>query len=128
AEGGATGEIDARGALTKAPQALGQGGAGEGPDEGERDRASPRAAKGAHRLDAVAHRGEQGLRVRQESATSLGQGRPAPGPLEQRRAQLPLEQADAATDRGLGQMEDWRGPGEPPEPDDGHERLDVVQL
>jgi hypothetical protein len=128
AERRANPEVDRGVRLAKAPQTLGQRAAGEGPHERERGRPIARVAQRAHRLDPVAHRRQQRFRMRQERATCLGQDHSTGDALEQRGAELPLEQMDAAADRGLREMEARRRPGEAAPPDDGDERFDVIQL
>ena len=81
-----------------------------------------------HRLDPVAHRREQSLRVRQERVTGVGEDRATAHALEQRRPQLPLEEMHAAADRGLREVQGRRRPGKSSAADDRHERFDVIEL
>lgn len=81
-----------------------------------------------HRLEAVSHAGQQPLGVRQKRPTGLREDHAAPDALEQRRAELALEQIEAAADRGLREMQNRRGPREAPAAHDGHEGLDLVDL
>ena len=63
------------------------------------------AAHGVDRVDAVPHRGQQRLRVRQEGVAGLGEGHAAAEPVEQRRAEFGLKQLDTPAGRGLGQVQ-----------------------
>ena len=80
------------------------------------------------RVEAVSHAGQQPLGVRQERPAGLREDHAAPDPLEQRRAELALEQVEAAADRGLREVQDRRGPREAPAANDGHEGLDLIDL
>ena len=91
--------------LPEPAQPRGQGAAGQGADQREGDRAVAGAAHGVDRVDAVPHRGQQRLRVRQEGLAGLGEGHAAAEPVEQRRAELGLQQLDAPAGRGLGQVQ-----------------------
>ena len=128
AEGGAHTQVDGGVGVAEAPEARGERGAREGPHHGQGDRAAVRAAQRPHRLDPVSHGGEKGLRVGEKGASGFGEDGPAADALEERRAQLPLEEVDAPADRGLGQVEGGGGAGEAASPHDGHERLHVVEL
>ena len=128
AERGAHSQIDARVVLAKAPEAHGQRGARERAHDGQRDGPLIRATQRPHRVDPVAHRGKQRLRVREKRAPAVGEDHAATDALEQRRPQLPLEEVNAAADRGLGQVQGRGGAGEPAAPHDRHERLHVVEL
>ena len=66
--------------------------------------------------------------MRQERAARVGEDHAAPDALEERRAQLAIEQVHAAADRRLGEMERCRRAGESAAPHDRHEGLDVVEL
>ena len=88
---------------------------------------SPAPQRG-HRVHPVAHRGEQRLGVGQERPPGVGEHAAAPRALEQRRAELLLEQVHAAADRRLGEAERARRAREAAAPHDRHERLDVIEL
>jgi hypothetical protein len=66
--------------------------------------------------------------VREKRAPGVGEDHAAADALEERRAQLPLEEVDAAADRGLGEVQGRGRAGEPAAPDDRHERLHVIEL
>jgi hypothetical protein len=66
--------------------------------------------------------------VGEKGAPGLGEDGTAADALEQRRAQLALEEVDAPADRGLGEVEGGGGAGEATASHDGHERLHVVEL
>jgi hypothetical protein len=121
-------QIDARVTVAEAPEPRGECRAREGPDERQRHGpAVPRAQRGDG-VGRVAHGGEERLGVRQEEPPGLGENDPAPDPLEQRRAELRLEQPDPAADGRLGEAERRRGAREAALSHDRHERLDVVEL
>jgi hypothetical protein len=103
-------------------------GVGQRPDQRQRDRALLLADGGAHRLAAVLDRGQHRLGERQEGAAGFGQLHPAAHALEQRRAQLLLDQTDAPADRRLRAVEPAGGAGEAAELGDGDEGADLVDV
>src|SRR5262249_57972548 len=98
-------EIDARVELAKASKLLGQRGAGEGADHGQGDGAPIRTAQRAHRIQTVAHGGEERLRVGKKRPPRLGEDGAATDPLEEWRPQLVLEEMEPAAERRLGQVQ-----------------------
>jgi hypothetical protein len=128
AERGVKPQVDPRMGLAKAPEPRGQRRAGQRADRRQRDRPPLPGAQGGHRVEPVAHGSQQRLGVREKDAAGLGEDDAARDPLEQRRAQVALEEADAPADRGLREMEGGRGAREAAAPHDRHERLDVVEL
>jgi len=66
--------------------------------------------------------------VRQERPAGLRQEDALRRPLEQRHAQLVLEQLEPPAHGGLRQVEERGGPREPAAADDRHECLDLIQL
>jgi hypothetical protein len=121
-------QVQARVLLGQAAQPRGQAAAGEGADQRQRHRAVRQAAHGADRRDSVPHGGQQRLRVRQEGAAGLGEGRSAAEPVKQRRAELGLQQLDAAAGRGLGQVQGGRAAAEAAAAGDREERLNLIEL
>ena len=128
AESGADGEPDVGIGPAKPLEPRGQLRARQGPHEGDRDHTPIRSIEPADGLHAVPHRGEQRLGMREEGLSRLGQARPAPRPVEERAAQLPLEEVEPPADRGLGEVKGGRRAGETATADDGHEGLDLVDL
>jgi hypothetical protein len=109
-------------------QAGGQVGAGQRADQGQRDGAPVGLGQRADGVDAVAHRGEQRLGVGQEGPAGLGEHHAAAEALEQRRAQLALQQLHAPADRGLRQVQERARARESAAADDRDERRDLVDL
>jgi hypothetical protein len=66
--------------------------------------------------------------VGKERAARVGEDGAPADPVEQRRAQLALEQVDATADRRLREVERRGRARESAAPHDRHERLDVIQL
>ena len=66
--------------------------------------------------------------MRQKGAPRVGQDDAAADALEQRRPQLVFEEADAAADRRLREVQQGRGAREAAPAHDRHERLDVAEL
>jgi hypothetical protein len=79
-------------------------------------------------VEGVPQRGEQRLGRREKRAPRVRQDAAAPRPLEERRADLVLEEAHAAADGRLREMQRGGRPREAALPQDRHERLDVVEL
>src|SRR5262245_41993626 len=121
-------QLHARVGHAEALQAAGEGGAGQRSYQGQGDGATLQLLKGPDGVEAVAHGGQQGLRVGLERLAGLGEDHPARHALEQPRAQLTLEQLQASTHRGLGEVQDRRRPCEATTTDYGHELLDLVEL
>ena len=86
----------------------------------------------AHRWEfdggAVGDGREHGLGIGQEAAPRLGQDDAALHPLEERRAQLVLEEAEPPADRRLRAVQRVGGSPEPAEPRDGDEGGDLVDV
>ncbi len=66
--------------------------------------------------------------MREKRAAGVGEDDATANALEQRGAQLALEEMDAAADRGLREMEARRRPSESPVPDDRQECFHVIEL
>ena len=114
--------------LAEALQAGGQRGARQGSHQRQGDGASIDLVERADRVETISHAGQQPLGVRQKRPAGLREDHAAANPLEQRRAELALEQVEPPADRGLREVQDRRGPREAPAPHDGHEGLDLIDL
>ena len=128
AERRAEAQVDPGMRVAKAPQGGRERGAGEGADQGEGHRAAVGRLERGHGVAGVAHRGEQRLGGREKRAARVRQDAAAGAPLEERRADRVLEEAHAAADGRLGQVQRGGRPGEAALPHDGHECLDLVEL
>ena len=115
-------QVDPRIRVTEPSQPVSQLGAGKRAHQCQRDRAPAGAAHSGHRLEPVGYRREERLGVREERPAGISHDDAAVHPLEQRRAQLVLEELDAAAERGLREVEAGRRPGESPQPGDHQER------
>src|SRR5262245_58384287 len=97
-------------------------------DQCERDGAASLADGGADRLAAVLDGREHRLGERQEGAAGFGELCTTAHAFDQRRAQVLLDEPDAAADRRLRTIEPAGGAGEATELGDRHEGADLVDV
>ena len=114
--------------LAEAPQAFRHRGARQRPDQRQRDGSPICPLERPDGVDAVAHGRQQRLGMGQERLAGGGEDDAARDPLEERRAQLALEQAEAPADSGLREVEGRGRPGEPAETGDGDQGLELADL
>jgi hypothetical protein len=101
------------------------------PVRGDRADRDPPAQQPGELLDREPrprHRGERRPRIRQHGLAGLGEPYRAAGPVEQLRAELPLQPADLRAHPGLGDAHPLGGPGEAPLLGHRDEVLELPQL